>query len=173
MSSSSWILGLFFIVPSISNCEMRNMRSLATLKGFHEKTLFFVIKCLNFGKSNETFFEEMSQCFSFEVHILAGDIIIKSFCGDLFIEVSGVFSCSLVFPCPCFLHELCNELNCPLARLKSPVVKQSLFFHIVLHWKLCAKETVCFLQLICDWGICRIFKFTLGCNQIRLIDILE
>ena len=115
---------------------MRNMRSLAALEGFHEKTLFVVIKCLNFGKSNETFFEEMSECFSFEVHILAGDIIIKSFCGDRFIEVSGVFSCSLVFPCPfltCFLHEFCNELNCPLALLKSPIVKQSLFFHIVLH----------------------------------------
>lgn len=93
-----------------------------------------MIKCLNFGKSNETFFEEMSECFSFEVHILAEDIIIKSFCGDLFMEVSGVFSCSLVCPfLTRFLHELCNELNCPLALLKSPIVKQSVFFHIVLH----------------------------------------
>lgn len=70
------------------------------------------------------------------------------------------FSFSLSFSHFFFLHELCNELNCPLALLKSPIVKQSLFFHIVLHWKLCAKETVCFLQLICDWGICRIREIT-------------
>ena len=70
---------------------MLNMRSLTALEEFYEKTLFSVIK------SNETFYEEVSECFSFEVHILAGDIIIQSFCGDVFIEVSGVFSCSLVF----------------------------------------------------------------------------
>ena len=62
--------GSFFIVFSISISEMLNMRSLTALEEFYEKTLFSVIK------SNETFYEEVSECFSFEVHILAGDIII-------------------------------------------------------------------------------------------------
>lgn len=62
--------GSFFIVFSISISEMLNMRSLTALEEFYEETLFSVIK------SNETFYEEVSECFSFEVHILAGDIII-------------------------------------------------------------------------------------------------